>query len=92
MGAAEIQANRIEEKLDALTNSVADVRVKIEGVATKMNFLVGPDGTNGVVGDLIARVDDVEKKQAYFSGVAGIVGAGFGFAFHWLKIKLFGGR
>lgn len=81
---------RVEQKIDDLTASVSDVRVKVEGIATKMDILVGPDGTDGVVKEHHQRLKSLEDRKLYESGFFGAAGVAAGMAFHWVVGKLAG--
>lgn len=81
---------RIEEKIDKLTEQSRLQGLDIRGISTKMDILVGPDGTNGELSDIKSRVRTVEKHQNYITGMFGLLGLLIGSALKYAWHLLFG--
>lgn len=55
----------------------------LENIRTKMDILVGPDGTNGKVGDMEHRISSLEKARWVIAGAILAVGAVIHFIFKY---------
>jgi hypothetical protein len=84
------QFNLLLGRIDAQTVTLNDLQVEVKGVSTKMDFIVGPDGNNGVISEFKDRLKTVEGRQVYFSGVSAATGVGLGLVLRWVASKMFG--